>query len=155
MGAASSKTLRADGTSDAVVWFATASNNKVKGDKGVCNDGAVVVEREPPTTPTSDRPLCLSPARVICEALRVVSAPKGFKTVGFSFTVRVDDRGCTPLHLAIGKGMASAQIVAMLVRACPDSVDVTDRSAGTDPPGHGGGNATSIFPADGLPRHPS
>ena len=50
-------------TSDAVVWFATASNNKVKGDKGVCNDGAVVVERVPPNTPTSDRPLCLSPAR--------------------------------------------------------------------------------------------
>lgn len=40
---------------------------------------------------------------------------------------KVDDRGCTPLHLAIGKGMASAQIIAMLVRACPDSVDMTDR----------------------------
>ena len=64
MGAAASKTLRADGTtSDAVVWFAIASNNKVKGDKEVGNDGAVVVERLPPNTPTSDRPLCLSPAR--------------------------------------------------------------------------------------------
>ena len=39
---------------------------------------------------------------------------------------KVDDRGFTPLHLAIGKGVASAQIIAMLVRACPDSVDMTD-----------------------------
>ena len=44
---------------------------------------------------------------------------------------KVDDRGCTPLHLAIGKGSASAQVIAMLVRACPDSVDMTDRRGRT------------------------
>ena len=44
---------------------------------------------------------------------------------------RVDDRGCTPLHLAVGKGTASAQIIAMLVRACPDAVDATDKRGRT------------------------
>ena len=44
---------------------------------------------------------------------------------------KVDDRGCTPLHLAIGKGTASAQVIAMLVRVCPESVDMADRRGRT------------------------
>ena len=52
------KTLRAEGSSGGIVWFAIAANNKVKGDKGVYNDDNVT-KRVTPTTPIGKRPFYL------------------------------------------------------------------------------------------------
>lgn len=53
------KTLRADGSSGGIVWFAIAANNKVKGDKGVYNDDSVIKRVTPTTTPIGERPFYL------------------------------------------------------------------------------------------------